>query len=71
MTLLAYYRSLPYGERKAYAERAGTSLGYLNNHLMRALPTRTPRKALRRRLATASQRRVTLAEVDAHFGIEG
>lgn len=69
MDLLDYYRSLPYGERQSYAERAGTTLSYLNNHLMRRTPTRTPRKGLRKRLAAATKRKVTLAEVEAHFGI--
>lgn len=51
----------------AYAERAETTVGYLRVHVLHA---RKPASlAFMRRLATATEGRVSLAEVLHHYGV--
>ncbi len=65
MDFKAYYRSLDRSEREAYAVRAGTTVGYLENHLVYA--RKMPRRDLIERLANATEGAVSLDEIIEHF----
>ena len=69
MELYEYYKSLDKKEREAYAERAGTTLLYLNNHIMKPRPKGIKGASLdyMQRLARASDGKVDLSEVVDHF----
>lgn len=64
----AWYLSKSDAARAVYAERAGTSTAYIEIHLL-ASPNRrkTPKPALMKRLAEASEGEITLEHVLAHF----
>lgn len=53
-------------ELNAYAQRAGTTSGYLKTHLYYGY--KEPRKKLRKALSVASDGKVSEAEVFEHFG---
>lgn len=53
-------------EFDAYAQRAGTTSGYLKSHLYYSY--KEPRKKLRKALSAASNGKVSEAEVLEHFG---
>lgn len=65
MKLKTFYRQLPRAEREAYAKRAGTTVNYLENHLIPA--RKMPRRDLMERLAAASNGEVSLDDVIQHF----
>lgn len=52
---------------EAYAERAGTTVGYLRVHVLHA--RKASSLAFMRRLAAASEGEVTLTEVLRHYGV--
>lgn len=66
MEFREYYLSLTEDQREAYAERAGTTIGYMPQ-LIAVPPFKTPKPDLMRRLAEASEGNVTLPEVLDHF----
>lgn len=65
MKFKTYYRSLKQPEREAFAKRASTTVGYIENHLIHA--RKQPRKKLMESLAEASQGEVSYQEVVKHF----
>lgn len=73
MRLDEYLRELdqPHAEGgnplEAYADRAGTTIGYLRVHVLRARKPASLRYM--RRLAQASEGRVSLTEVLHHYGV--
>jgi len=73
MTLYDYLRELDQasieGERpiEAYADRVGTSAGYLRVHVLKARKAASLRYM--RKLAEASNGKVSLLEVLMHYGV--
>lgn len=73
MTLYDYLRELDCVDAKgmnpleAYAERVGTSSGYLRVHVLKARKAASLRYM--RKLAKASEGNVSLAEVLMHYGV--
>lgn len=73
MTLHDYLRKLDHTDAKgdnlleAYAERAGTSAGYLRIHVLKARKAASLRYM--RKLAGASEGNVSLPEVLMHYGV--
>lgn len=69
MNLQDYYRSLDADEREAFALRAKTSRAYIEIHLMAPDMGRrkTPRQALMKALAEASDGNCSMTDVLAHF----
>lgn len=65
MNFPTYYSKLDRQQRLAYAKRAGTTVGYIQNHLIRA--RKIPRKTLIQGLAEASDGALTEASLLAHF----
>jgi hypothetical protein len=62
-----FYRSLSEAERKAYADKAGTTPGYIETHLVSTPPRKIPRPKLMRGLADASGGRVSQQVLLRHF----
>lgn len=73
MRLYDYLRELDRVERdgrnplEAYAERVGTSVGYLRVHVLKARKAASLRYM--RELANASEGKVSLPEVLMHYGV--
>lgn len=67
MGFVEYVRSLSPAERADYAERCGTTVNYINVHLIPA--TREPNKILRSKLITESNGRVSREAIIEHFGM--
>ena len=67
MKLADYIKSLDQEGREEYAKRCGTTLNYLNTHILHA--NKEPRKRLRTALAIQSGGKVSIKEVLNHFGI--
>jgi len=65
MKFKKYLNNLSEDELQAYAERAGTTPGYITTHLLHA--RKTPRKDLLNRLADATEKKVAYSEVLDHF----
>lgn len=62
-----YFLSLSEEDQAAYAERAGTTVGYIRIHLVPVPPRKTPRGPLLQRLSAASEGYVSHEDVLAHF----
>jgi len=62
-----YWRGLSKEEREAYAARAGTTVKYIETHLVSVPPRKVPRPALMNGLAEASRGRVSKADLLRHF----
>lgn len=54
-------------ELEQYAKDAGTTVGYIKTHLFYGY--KEPRKNLRKALSTASNGKVSEAEIHQHFGL--
>lgn len=69
MNLRDYFYSLDGDGRAAYAARVGTSVDYLRQFSIpkRAEPKKLARPPLMRKLAAASEGRVSYGEVLSHF----
>ena len=65
MNFKTYYRSLDRKGREDYAQKANTSVQYIDGHLIHR--RKIPQKKLMNALADASNGNVTLAEVVGHF----
>ena len=66
MKLVSYWKSLSVDGRAVYAEKAGTTPGYIAAHLI-PVARKTPKLALIRGLSRASDGKVSHAEVLEHF----
>lgn len=65
MNFKTFYRGLGQPDREAFAERAGTTVGYLENHLIPA--RKVPKRDLMSRLAEASEGSCTFEDILDHF----
>ena len=63
--LRTYYYALDAAEREAFARRAQTTVGYIQCHLITR--RKIPRPNSMRKLAAASENRVTLDDLLAYF----
>lgn len=62
-----YWRGLSKDERQAYASRAGTTVKYIETHLIGVPPRKIPRQNLMGGLAKASRGRVSQEDLLRHF----
>lgn len=69
MKFVKYYRSLNKAEREAFALRAKTTVGYIENHLIFA--RKVPRSKLMARLVMASDGHLVMDDLLAHFYSSG
>ncbi len=65
MDLRTYYYGLATTEREAFARRAQTTVGYIQCHLITR--RKIPRPSSMRKLATASENRISLDDLLAYF----
>ncbi len=72
MNPVDYYNNLTVGEKRSYAERAGTTLNYLRAHIFRAdgKLTRTTSLQMVIRLTEASKGNVSLDEAVDYFLVQ-
>lgn len=70
MKPITYYQNLTVAQRRAYAERAGTTLMYLVSHIYRLKgSTRIPKHELLINLAIASEGEVSIDEAIDYFHV--
>jgi hypothetical protein len=65
MDLRTYFYGLDQTEREAFARRAQTTVGYIQSHLITC--RKIPRPDSMRKLAAASENRVSLDDLLAYF----
>lgn len=61
----SFYQNLSKAERAAYADKAGTSVAYIENYLLGA--KKVPRRNLMQELAKAAEPECTLKDLLDHF----
>lgn len=67
MKLKQYWKSIKFPERKLFAARAGTTVGYIKRHLVKNPPSRQPSPRLLIRLADASEGNIHRFELYEEF----
>jgi len=65
MNFRDYYQNLTSDQRTAYANRAGTTIGYIESHLLSR--RKIPKRPTMNKLVKASRGKLTLQDLLNHF----